>query len=186
MPILAHEPDIFPENLLDEKSPPPEGTEWYAIHTLSRREKELMRRLRSQKISHYCPLAETRKRSPAGRIRTSYLPLFRSYVFVRGKAEDRYKTVATGCVANCIDVVDAGQLITDLRRIRLLNGEGTDIRSEPEPLIGRRAVVISGPMTGVQGTITETHSQHRLTVVVSFMQQGASVTIDEADVELLD
>ena len=186
MPILAREPDMFPDNLLDEKTPCPEDTEWYAIHTLSRREKELMRRLRSARIPHYCPLAETRKRSPAGRIRTSYLPLFRGYVFVRGREEDRYTTVATGCVANCLEVTDSRELVTDLRRIRLLNHEGADIRPEPKPLIGRSAVVISGPMTGVQGTITEMHSQHRLTVLVNFMQQGASVTIDEADVELLE
>ena len=186
MPILAREPDMFPDNLLDEAIPSPEGTDWYAIHTLSRREKELMRRLRSAKISHYCPLAETRKRSPAGRIRTSYLPLFHGYVFVRGKEEDRYLTVATGCVANCLEVTDSAELITDLRRIRLLNHEGADIRPEPKPMIGRRAIVISGPMTGVQGTVTETLSQHRLTVMVNFMQQGASVRIDEADVELPD
>ncbi|MCH2203654.1 MAG: hypothetical protein MK102_16925 [Fuerstiella sp.] len=185
MPILANEPDIFPANLLEQKTQSLDGTEWYAVHTLSRREKELMRRLRSQKIAHYCPLAETRKRSPAGRIRTSYIPLFRSYVFVRGKEEDRYKTVATGCVANCLEVADSEQLVTDLRRIRLLNQEGVDVRPEVAPLVGRNAIVVSGPLTGVKGTVTETHSQHRLTVLVSFMQQGASVTIDEADVELL-
>ncbi|MCH2213146.1 MAG: hypothetical protein MK110_17710 [Fuerstiella sp.] len=186
MPILANEPDIFPDNLLNQNGQSSEGIEWYAIHTLSRREKELMRRLRSQKISHYCPLAETRKRSPAGRIRTSYLPLFRSYVFVRGKEEDRYKAVATGCVANCLEVVESEQLVADLRRIRLLNQEGSDVRPEPVPLVGQNAIVVSGPLIGVRGTITEIHSQHRLTVLVSFMQQGASVTIDEADVELTD
>ncbi len=186
MPILAKEPDIFPANLLEEQSSDPDGTEWFAIHTLSRREKDLMRRLQSHKVAYYCPMAESRKRSPAGRIRTSYLPLFNGYVFVRGTEEDRYKTVATGCVANCLEVADVPELITDLRRIQLLNREGSDIRPEPKPLVGRLAIVKTGPMKGVQGTITETHSQHRLTVLVSFMQQGASVVIDEADVGLLD
>ena len=186
MPILAREPDIFPDNLLDEQTLCPAGTEWYAIHTLSRREKDLMRRLRSLKIAHYSPMAETRNRSPSGRIRTSYLPLFRGYVFVRGTEDDRYNTVATGCVSNCLGVADALELVSDLCRIRLLNQEGTDICPEPKPLMGRQAVVISGPMAGVQGTITQTNSLHRLTVIVNFMQQGASVTIDEADVELLD
>jgi len=186
MPILAKEPDIFPANLLDEPIPGPEDTKWYVIHTLSRREKELMRRLHANKIAHYCPMAESRKRSPAGRIRLSYLPLFSSYVFVRGTDEDRYNAVATGCVANCLEVTNAAELITDLRRIHLLNQEGADIRAEPKPPIGRLAIVKSGPMTGVRGIITEAHSRHRLTVVVSFMQQGASVTIDEADIDLLD
>jgi len=186
MPILAQEPDIFPADLLDEPIPGPEGTKWYVFHTLSRREKDLMRRLQANKIAHYCPMAETRKRSPAGRIRVSYLPLFSSYVFVRGTDEDRYHAVATGCVANCLEVTNAAKLITDLRRIRLLNQEGANIRAESKPPIGRQAVLKSGPMAGTQGIVTEAHSQHRLTVIVSFMQQGASVTIDEADIELLD
>ena len=185
MPILAKEPDIFPNALLDEETPCPVGELWYAIHTISRREKDLMRRLRSMRIAHYSPLAEKRKRSPSGRIRKSYLPLFRGYVFVRGSEEDRYNTVATGCVSNCLNVTDAAELVVDLQRIRLLTTAGADIRAEPRPLTGRRVVVISGPMTGVQGTISRTHSQHRLTVVVKFMQQGASVTVDEADIKLL-
>ena len=66
MPILAKEPDIYPRDLLDADAECPDGSKWYVIHTLSRREKELMRRLRTFKIAHYSPLAESRKRSPAG------------------------------------------------------------------------------------------------------------------------
>jgi hypothetical protein len=40
-------------------------------------------------------------------------------------------------------------------------------------------------MTGLRGTITKVHAQHRLTVMVNFMQQGASILVDEADVDLL-
>jgi len=184
MPILAREPDIFPDTLLDDLSAESTSAEWYVIHTLSRREKELTRRLRSMEIAHYSPLAECRKRSPAGRIRTSYQPLFSGYVFVRGSNEDRHHTVATGCVANCLEVSDPTELIADLRRIQLLNQPGAEVRPEPKPLVGRRAIVISGPMAGVEGTITQQHSQHRLTVIVKFMQQGASVVVDDADIEL--
>ncbi len=185
MPILAHEPDIFPADLLDQDSTPP-GVGWYVMQTLSRREKQLMRRLRRLQIAHYGPLTESRRRSPAGRIRTSYLPLFRGYVFLRGTEEQRWQAVSTGCVSNCMIVSDTAQLVHDLKRVQLLNQSGSDIRCEPGLLVGRRAIVVSGPMTGVEGIITRQHSQHRLTVMVTFMQQGASVTIDEADIELLD
>ena len=46
-------------------------------------------------------------------------------------------------------------------------------------------MVKTGAMKGLKGTITKVNSQHRLTVLVNFMQQGASVIVDEADVELL-
>lgn len=186
MPILAREADIFPNTLLEDLGESTDSLKWYVMHTLSRMEKELMRRLRFMEIAHYSPLTEHRKRSPAGRIRTSYLPLFSGYVFVRGTDEDRHNTVTTGCVANCLEVSDPAELVADLRRIQLLNQPGESVRPEPRPLVGRRAIVMSGPMTGVEGTITQQHSQYRLTVIVTFMQQGASVVIDEADVELID
>ena len=62
---------------------------------------------------------------------------------------------------------------------------GSEVRPEPKPLVGRMAIVRNGAMKGLKGTITKTLSQHRLTVLVNFMQQGASVIVDEADIELL-
>jgi transcriptional antiterminator RfaH len=83
-------------------------------------------------------------------------------------------------------VADAEELMSDLKQIRQLIEQGPDVRPEPRPLTGRRAIVKTGAMAGLKGTITKVHSQHRLTVVVNFMQQGASVLVDEADLEILD
>ncbi len=185
MPILAHEPDLYPETLL-ERDIAADQVNWYAMYTISRREKDLMRRLRAQNIAYYGPMAEFRKRSPAGRIRVSYLPLFTGYVFVCGTNVDRYNAVSTGCVSKCLDVLEPEALQEDLKRIRLLVQKGNDVRPEPKPVVGRRARIITGPMTGAEGTVSRAHSQHRLTVMVTFMQQGASVLVDEADVEFLD
>lgn len=185
MPILAKEPDMFPETLLDQ---PAVGIDesWFAMYTLARHEKELMRKLRPLNIAHYGPMVQQRKRSPQGRIRTSYVPLFTGYVFVRGDEVARHEAVSTGCISRCLPVADAELLLGDLKQIRQLIERGSDIRPEPRPLTGRPAIVKTGAMVGLKGTITKVHSQHRLTVVVNFMQQGASVLVDEADVEILD
>jgi transcription antitermination factor NusG len=185
MPILAREPDQYPDNLLDPGAITPEDHVWFAMYTLSRREKELMRMLRPLQIAHYGPMIAQRNRSPAGRIRTSWVPLFSGYVFVRADEVQRHATVSTGCVSRCLPVTEPAQLVEELRRIRVLLETGGDVRPEPRPLIGRPAVVRSGPMKGLRGTVSRVHSQHRLTVVVTFMQQGASVLVDEADVDLL-
>ena len=184
MPILAHEPDTYPETLLDQDFDP--SQQWFAMYTLSRREKDLMRQLRSKQVAYYGPLVEQRKRSPAGRIRISYVPLFSGYVFVYGGEQERYEAVATGCISKCLTVNEPEQLTTDLRRIRQLLTVGENVRPEPKPLVGRTAIVKSGPMAGAEGKVTHTHSQHRLTILVTFMQQGASVIIDEADLEFVD
>ncbi len=184
MPILAKEPDMFPENLLDA---PAAGIDelWFAMYTLARHEKEFMRKLRPLNIAHYGPMVQQRKRSPQGRIRTSYIPLFTGYVFIRGDEVARHDAVSTGCISRCLPVTESEQLLLDLQRIRFVIERGNDVQPEPKPLIGRAAIVKTGAMTGLRGTISKVHSQHRLTVIVNFMQQGASVLVDEADVELL-
>ena len=187
MPILNEEPDLFPENLLSDAAEFRDEDQWYAIYTLSRREKELMRRLRSQKIAHYGPMVQRRTRSPAGRIRTSFVPLFTGYVFVCGSQEDRYNTVATGCVSKCILVEEKEQLVTDLKQIRLMAEFGEDLQAELRPNVGQRARIIRGPLREreLTGTITKLNSQHRITIVVNFLQQGASIVVDESDIELI-
>lgn len=186
MPILAKEPELYPENLFERLSPESDPGSWHVMYTLSRREKDLMRKLRALGVPHFGPMAEQRKRSPQGRIRTSYIPLFTGYVFVCGDETERYDAVSTGCVSRCLSVTDNSQLLLDLQRIHLISETGTDVRPEHRPIVGKTAVIVSGPMTGVRGVITREHSQHRLTVLVKFMNQGASVQIDEADVEILD
>ena len=185
MPILEKEPDLFPPDLLDRTDLVPQDESWFAMYTLSRREKELMRKLRPLNIAHYGPMIQQRKRSPQGRIRVSYGPLFTGYVFIRGDEVARHDAVSTGCVSRCLRVVDPTELMLDLARIRQLLETGAEVQPEPKPLLGRAAIVRSGAMAGLKGTITKVHSQHRLTVMVNFMQQGASVLVDEADVELL-
>ena len=175
---------MFPESLLDQ----PAGSQddsWFAMYTLARQEKELMRRLRPLNIAHYGPMIEQRKRSPQGRIRKSFVPLFTGYVFVRGDEVARHDAVSTGCISRCLSVTESEELVEDLKRIRQMVVSGSEIRPEPQPLTGRTAIVKNGAMKGLKGTITTTHSQHRLTIMVNFMQQGASVIVDEADVELL-
>ena len=184
MPILAQEPDIFQDSLLDKPADSPDDS-WFAMYTLARQEKELMRKLRPLKIAHYGPMIQQRKRSPQGRIRTSYVPLFTGYVFIRGDEVARHNAVSTGCISRCLQVTEHEELIDDLRRVRQLLLTGEEVRPEPKPLVGRMAMVKNGAMKGLKGTITKTLSQHRLTVFVNFMQQGASVIVDEADVELL-
>jgi len=188
MPILNEEPDLYPENLLSQPEIVVPDSNWYAIYTLSRREKELMRRLRAQKIAHYGPMVPKRTRSPKGRVRTSFVPLFTGYVFVLGTEEDRYNTVATGCISKCLPVNDPDQLVRDLAKIRLLEEFGEDVQAEIRPTVGQKARIVRGPLKERElvGTITQVNSQHRLTIMVNFLQQGASITVDEADIELID
>ena len=187
MPILPAEPDVFPDDLLDVE-PPPDGAvaQWWALYTLPRREKELMRRLRSAEIAHYSPLVKRRSRTPGGRVVTSHMPLFPSYVFLRGDAGARYTAVSSGCVSRCLDVDDGAQLFHDLRQIRLLIQNGTPMTPESRLVPGTRVRIRSGSLAGTEGTILKRHGVDRLLVVVHFLQRGVSIQIEDFQVEKID
>src|SRR5687768_12550416 len=104
MPILSHELDLFPSNLFELATEGDDHRSWYAFHTLSRQEKELMRKLYRREIPFYGPTIPKRVKSPAGRVRTSYVPLFSNYVFAYGTEEQRYQALATNCISQVIKV----------------------------------------------------------------------------------
>jgi len=186
MPILPCEPDIFPADLLDEHILAEDRTPWWVLYTMSRREKHLMRRLVAAEIAFYAPLVNRRKRSPGGRLRTTYTPLFPSYVFLHADDEQRRAALATQCVSRCLNVPDAAGLLHDLRQIRRLLESAAPLTLETQLEPGRRIRVCSGALIGLEGTVLRRHGQRRLLVAVEFLQQGASVQIEDCAVEPID
>ena len=187
MPILPQEPDIYPDALLEADTlDAAVAYPWWAAYTLPRREKELVRRLRRLGITFYCPMVKKRSRSPAGRVRTSFIPLFSGYVFVSGNEEHRYRMMTTNCVSRCLEVVDRTELVRDLRQIYQLIRSEAPLTPEARIEPGARVRVRSGPLAGLEGTVLRRHGTQRLLVVVHFLQQGASVQLEDYQVEPLE
>jgi transcription antitermination factor NusG len=183
MPILPREPDVWPEDLFDQASS--EGA-WWALYTLPRREKDLMRRLLRMEIPFYGPLVKRRSRSPAGRSRTSHVPLFPGYVFLYGSEEQRYRSLTTNCVSRCLQVSDGVQLAQDLRQIHQLISSEAPLTPESRIEPGMRIRVRSGPLAGLEGGVIRRRGTDRLLVIVHFLQQGASVQLEDYQVERID
>ncbi len=185
MPILPSEPDIYPPGLLDNPSESGSGAQWWALYTLARREKELMRRLRALNISFYAPIVAKRTRSPGGRARESFVPLFASYVFVHGDNDERQRALTTNCVSRCIDVADPQKLVHDLNQIRRLIASNVPLTIEARLEPGRGVRVRSGPMAGLEGRVVQRRGKDWLVVAVEFLGQGASVLLEDFQVEPL-
>lgn len=186
MPILPSEPDIFPPELLERPTlDTSSDSRWWAMYTLARREKELMRRLRSMQVAFYSPLVHQRTRSPGGRARDSYLPLFASYVFVFGTDGQRQQALTTNCVSRCLQVPDGAKLVHDLRQIRQLIELDAPLTVEARIEPGRRVRVRFGPMAGLEGTVVKRRGRDWLVVAVEFLGQGASVLLEDFQVEPL-
>jgi transcription antitermination factor NusG len=145
-----------------------------------------MRRLRSLRIAHYGPLVKKRSRSPSGRVRVSYIPLFAGYVFLCGSEAARYQAMTTNCISRCLHVDDRRQLLHDLRQIRRLILSDTPMTPEARIQPGAQVRIRSGSLAGIEGTVLKRRGGDRLLIAVTFLQQGASVQLEDFQVEPID
>lgn len=187
MPILAREPACFPEDLFSivQNQVRVADNGWWLVYTRSRREKDLMRRLVAANVSFFCPLIGKRSRSPSGRVQESFVPLFPNYVFLFGSYEDRRTSLTTNCVSTIFPVDDQLRISDDLSRIYELIRTNALITPENRLEPGMTVRVKNGPLQGQEGTLLERRGRRRLLVAVNLLQRGASVELDDCDVELV-
>jgi len=179
MPVLSREPDLFPECLFDSAQRAELGERlWWVMHTRPRQEKCLARELYRERIPFYLPLIPRRWRS-RGRVITSHVPLFAGYVFVFGDGEERIATLGTGRVVRSLEVPDQEGLWGDLRQTEQLLASRARITPESRLRPGKIVEIRSGPLAGLRGTILRGATGRRFVVHVDFMQQGASVLLDD-------
>jgi transcription antitermination factor NusG len=185
VPILKEEPSMFPESLLDAAPSDAEGRRWLALYTKARQEKSLARELLKYGIPFYLPLV--RKTGVArGRKRTSLVPLFGGYVFLFGSEEDRIRTLTTNRISRILPVEDPDQLVFDLRQLRQLIAANAPLTVESRLGPGQRVRVRQGAFAGLEGTVVKRRGETRLLISINFLQQGASVEIDDFMLDPLD
>jgi transcriptional antiterminator RfaH len=183
MPILKEEPSMYPETLLDDApadAAPADaaGRRWLALYTKARQEKSLARELLKYRIPFYLPLVK-KTIATHGRRRTSLAPLFGGYVFLYGSEEERVRTLTTNRICRILPVEDADQLVFDLRQLRQLIAADAPLTIESRLAPGQRVRVRQGPFAGLEGMVLKRRGQTRLLVSINFLQQGASVEIDD-------
>jgi len=186
MPILPKQCDIYPPDLLDSPAAPSSlPTHWVAFYTLSRREKDLMRKLEASAIPFYGPLVKRRLHSPGGRTRTSQVPLFSGYVFARVDDDQRRTALATNTIARWLPVPDEAALVADLRAVKQLIESDRPLTPEARLEPGQAVRVRSGPLQGLEGLVVKRRGGDRLVIAVRFLNQGASIELEDVDVERL-
>lgn len=175
MPILKREPDFQPDSLFEL---PAERYPWWVVHVRSRQEKALARECRQRGVPFYLPLREHRSRRGTRR-RTSFLPLFPGYVFVRGSLEEeRLEVLKTNLCVNVLAVLAQEELAYDLAQVRRLQESGRPILPHPEMTLGSVVRIAEGPFEGMTGRVTATKGKGRFVVSVRFIHRAVSVELD--------
>jgi transcription antitermination factor NusG len=185
MPLLRAECSLYPANLFEEsrRSAPPEHR-WWVLHTKPRQEKALARELVDRQVGFYLPLIEKRTRT-RGRSFTSHIPLFHSYVFLFGSEEDQVESLSTYRVVNTLEVFDQQQFWNDLTQVYRLITAVKFVRPEERFTPGVKVAIRSGPLAGLLGEVVKTASGNRFVVKVNFLQRGASVVLEDLDLEVV-
>lgn len=185
MPILPRQLDLFPTDLLDQECGGGTGARWLAFYTVARREKDLMRKLEAAGVPFYGPLIRRRLRSPGGRTRWSHVPLFPGYVFSLADDDQRRVALATNTIARWIPVTDEVMLVRDLRTVKRLIDADRPLTPEARLEPGDPVRVRSGPLRGIEGAVLRRRGVERLLVAVRFLNQGASIELEDVDLEPL-
>jgi transcription antitermination factor NusG len=144
-----------------------------------------MRKLEAAEIPFYAPLVRRRLRSPGGRTRDSFVPLFPGYVFSRVDDEERRAALATNTVARWIPIGDERMLVEDLRAIKRLVDSEQPLTPEARLEPGQVVRIRSGALRGLEGTVVKRRGTQRLMVAVRFLNQGASIELEDVDLERL-
>jgi transcriptional antiterminator RfaH len=185
MPILAEEPALFPDWLLDETSGEPCERRWWVLYTKARQEKALARQMLASKTPFYLPLVK-KQILCRGRRFLAHIPVFSGYLFLYGSEPERIRALATHRVVHVIEVPDPDGLRFELRQLRRLIIADAPLTVESRLAAGIRVRVRGGPLMGIEGTVLKRCGQTRLLVAVNFLQRGASVEIEDFLLEPID
>ncbi len=185
MPVLAGETSIFPDDLMELAAADLSARSWWVLYTKARQEKAVARHLLGKEVPFYLPLVK-RTLCYRGRRIISHVPLFAGYVFMFGSLDDRLSSLQSNRVVRVLHVGDGERLRQDLVNIRRLIASGAPLTPESRLVPGKRVRVRYGSLMGLEGTLLKRHGQTLVVVSIDFIQQGASMAIDESWLELAE
>jgi hypothetical protein len=178
MPILDRERNIYPEDLFEMASGGDPEQHWWALYTKARQEKALSRELLAYQLPFYLPLVK-KTCIRRGKKAASFIPLFGGYVFLYGSEQQRVRSLTTNRVSRVLSVPDPVGFVRDLRQVERLIASDAPLTVESRLAAGDRVRVRQGALLGLEGIVLTRRGTTRLLVSVDFLQQGASVEIED-------
>lgn len=157
---------------------------WHALYTRHRHEKAAARVLVNKRFDVFLPLYTTEHRWQ-DRVKEVALPLFPSYLFLRGGL-DRWPQIIT--TPGVCEVVRCGGQpavipVAEIEAIRRLLA--SSLRVEPHPFLKRGDWVRIkwGPLTGLEGILVRQKQVSRLVLSIEMLGKSAAVEVDVSAVE---
>lgn len=174
------------QHLIESERPDVLGTDshWHAVYTRHQHEKSVGDMLEKKGFEAFVPLYQARRRWH-DRVKTLALPLFPSYVFLRGGIERQLQIVTTPGVHWMITAAGQVAVIPDAEIEAVKKLVESSLRVEPHPFLkcGDWVRVKTGPLEGMEGILVRIKSLCRLVLSVEMLQQSVAVEVDASNVE---
>jgi transcription antitermination factor NusG len=156
---------------------------WYALYTNSRAEKKVLEQLTLAGIESYLPLKKELKQW-SDRKKWVETPIINSYIFVKIAPEAMRDVYLIKGVVAFVNDKGKPAIIPDneMKAMQLTVNNKLSFVTEQYTLHkGATIRVLSGPLAGVEGEITDIKGETRLHIKISHI--GYSLSIDISDYE---
>jgi len=159
-------------------------TNWYALYTCARHEKQVARQIEQRHISCFLPVYRSVRRWKDRR-KELELALFPGYVFVHIALRDRLQVLQMASAVRFVSFNGHPVPLPEADMEALMNGLRRGAHAEPHPYLtaGRRVRVRFGPLSGAEGILVRRKDKFRVVLSLDLIMRAVAVEVDEADIE---
>jgi len=156
------------------------GTAWYALAVVPRKEKVTAQTLRLRGYEDFLPMYSMRRKW-SDRIKTVEEPLFPGYVFCRFDPTVRLPILKIPTVMSVLGLGNSPQPIDENEIESLQTVCKAGIHAVPCPFLttGAKVTINEGPLNGVEGILMEA-KETRLILSITLLQRSVAVEVDRA------
>ncbi|HZP00850.1 MAG TPA: UpxY family transcription antiterminator [Terriglobia bacterium] len=172
------------QNHADSNLCSPVASPWCALYTRHQHEKLAARILSEKGFEVFLPL-QTAIHKWSDRVKKLDVPLFPSYVFLKGGLERRLQIVTTPGILWFVGTGGRAGVIPNEEIEAIRRAVQSCPMVEPFPFVrcGDWVRVKSGPLEGIEGVLVRKKNGFRLVLSVEMLQKSAAVEIDAFSVE---
>jgi transcription termination/antitermination protein NusG len=155
-----------------------EECRWFAVRVRSNFESKVSKLLPSYGFDAYLPKYVERRRW-SDRYKNTDVPLFSGYVFCRLREADFHGVTL---VPGVLHIVGVGKTPAPLdpqevEAIQRTLETGLPVRAWDFLSVGQQVRLVSGPLTGLRGTLVAWNQEHRLVLSVTVLQRAMAVEV---------
>ncbi|MFQ6675817.1 MAG: UpxY family transcription antiterminator [Fidelibacterota bacterium] len=152
---------------------------WLAAYTKARHEKKADRELRKKGIESYLPLVK-RRHQWKDRKKWVWMPLFRSYVFVRIPLTRTLDVLETYGIHHIVRFRNRYAEIPEeqIESVKRMLEGGYTPDSHDYFEVGTEVEIVSGPLKGIRGILARKDGSSRFVLRIDGIRQAISVQID--------